>query len=193
MTFSWKTNMKTKRLPNGDTKVWYDNEEEFIIVGKNEPLYDTLIDANLLEKKYSKILLEDIKKAGLDDIHGLFIDIDNSLQSNLDKLRVNELDEIFSSFNSIFNTNYKYLKNSNGLISILFGKFDNYQEFVKNYFCTFLLKMFACKIDIMGSEEEDETMKGLTTFISKFADDYLKKYLEASREKKFAWILDTIE
>jgi hypothetical protein len=185
--------MKTKTIENGKIKVWYDNEEEFIIVGKNEPLYNTLIDANLLEKKYSKILLEDIKKAGLDDIHGVFIDIDNSLQSNLDNLRVNELDEIFSSFNSVFSTNYKYLKNSNGLISILFGKFDNYQEFVKNYFCTFLLKMFDCKIDILKSEEKDETMKGLTNFISNFADDYLKKYLETSKTMDFPWVINFME
>ena len=51
--------MKTKQLPNGNTKVWFDREDEFTIVGKNEPLIDTIIDANLLQRKYNKILVEE--------------------------------------------------------------------------------------------------------------------------------------
>ena len=118
--------MKAKTIENGNIKVWHDHEEEFIVVGKNEPLIDTIIDANLLQKKYSKMLVEEIRDAGLDSIHGVFIDIDDSFQNHLDKLNNKELDDIFNAFNSIFNTTYKYSMNSNGLLSIVFGEFRDY-------------------------------------------------------------------
>ena len=119
--------MKTTVLANGNTKVWHDHEEEFIIVNKNEPLVDTIIDANLLQKKYSKMLVEEIRVAGLDDIHGVFINIDDSLDTQLDRLNINELDLTFDSFNSLFQTKFKYHKNTNGLISIIFSDFNDYQ------------------------------------------------------------------
>ena len=71
--------MKTRTIENGNIKVWHDNEEEFIIVNKNEPLIDTIIDANLLQRKYSKMLVEEVRAAGLNDVHGLFLEIDDSL------------------------------------------------------------------------------------------------------------------
>ena len=80
--------MKTKTIENGNIKIWFDLEEEFMIVNKNEPLYDTIIDANLLQRKYSKILVEEIKEAGLLEIHRVFTDIDDSLQNQLDKLKI---------------------------------------------------------------------------------------------------------
>ncbi|MDO9580504.1 MAG: hypothetical protein Q7J06_08050, partial [Bacteroidales bacterium] len=87
--------MKTKTIENGNIKVWCDNQEEFIIAGKNEPLIDTIIDANLLQKKYSKILVEEIRKEGHDDIHGVLLDIDDMLQTQMDSMETSELDLIF--------------------------------------------------------------------------------------------------
>jgi len=183
--------MKTKTIENGKIKVWHDHEEEFIIVSKNEPLYDTIIDANLIQKKYSKILIEEIEEAGLYNLHTTFIDIDDSLQNQLDKLNISELDNIFDEFNSKFNTQYKFHKNSNNLISITFREFKDYQEFLQDYFGSFFLKLFAFKVDILKSEEKNESIKGLSSFLSKFAEEYLKKYLEISGEKKFACIIRT--
>ena len=181
--------MKTKTIDNGNIKVWFNREEEFIIVNKNEPLIDTIIDANLLQVKYSKMLVDEVRAAGLDDVHGLFLEIDDSLEDQLDKLKVSELDKILDEFNLRFNTTYKYRMNSNGLISIVIGEFKNYQEFMRMYFGTFLLKLFAFKVDILLSEEKNETIRGLSGFLSKFADDYLQKYLETSRNLKFKSII----
>ena len=44
--------MNTKTLANGNVKVWFDQEAEFLIVNKNQPLFDTIIDANLIQRKY---------------------------------------------------------------------------------------------------------------------------------------------
>lgn len=181
--------MKTKTIENGKIKVWFDKEEEFTIVGKNEPLIDTIIDANLLQRKYSKMLVEEVNDAGLDSIHGVFIDVDDSLETQLDKLDINELNRIFEEFNSIFQSNFKFHKNSNGLISITFSEFKDYQEFLQDYFGSFLLKMYASKVDIIATEDKNDSIKGLSGFISKFAEDYMNVYLEISREKKFACII----
>ena len=54
--------MKTKTLKNGNTKVWFDREDEFNIVNKSAPLYDTLIDGNVNIKKYILKLDKDFKK-----------------------------------------------------------------------------------------------------------------------------------
>jgi hypothetical protein len=75
--------MKTKQLKNGDIKVWYDKEDDFVIVRKGEPPYDTLIDGNLLTKKYTRILVQSIKDAGLDAIHGMFLEIDGAFRTVL--------------------------------------------------------------------------------------------------------------
>jgi hypothetical protein len=181
--------MKTEKYSTGDTKIWFDQEAEFLIVNKNQPIFDSIIDANLLEKKYSKILIEKIYKAGFDEIHGILLELDDMLQSQMDIMETNELDMILDSFNSIFNTSFKYHKNSNGLISILFGKFNNYQEFRRNYFLTFLLKLYSGKIDILKSEEENPALLGLTDFISKFTPEYVQIYLETSSNIKFPWVL----
>ena len=181
--------MKTRMIENGNIKVWFNREEEFIIVNKNEPLLDTLIDTNLFQRKYSKMLVEEVRDAGLDDVHGLFLEIDDSLEDQLDKLKVSELDKILDEFNSIFNTAYKYRMNSNGLLSIVIGEFKNYQEFKRNYFGTFFLKLFAFTVNILLSEEKNETNRGLSGFLSKFADDYLQIYLETSRNLKFKSII----
>ncbi len=181
--------MKTKPLVNGDTLVWYGREEEFLTVKKNQPLYDTIIDANLLEKKYSRILVDEIQMAGLDEIHGVLLDIDDMLQSQIDTMKVNELDLVFNQFNDIFHTDYKYYRSSDGLVSITLTHFENYPEFVKDYFGAFILKLFACKIDIIKSEEGNHELQGLTEFISKFAPEYMKIYLETSRNNKFAWVI----
>jgi hypothetical protein len=181
--------MKRKQLKNDKIKVWFDREEEFTIVGKNEPLIDTIIDANLLSKRYSEILIKEVMDAGMEDIHGIQIAIDDSLQNQFDNLTINELNRIFDEFNSIFRTHLKFHKNSNGLISIIFGEFKDYQEFIQDYFGSFLLKMYAFKVNIIKSEEKDKTIRGLSGFISKFADDYLKIYLATSREKKFSGII----
>jgi hypothetical protein len=181
--------LKTKVLKNGNIKVWWDREEEFTIVGKGEPLYDSLIDANLTVKKHSRKLVKEINKAGLENIHGVFIRIDEIYETQLDKLETKELDRIFDDFNSIFKTSLRYHLNENGLVSIIFGKFDDYQEFVKNYFATFLLKIFAFKVNITLSEEGDNMFKGLSDFIARFADDYLTKYLETSKVMKFEGLI----
>jgi hypothetical protein len=44
------------------------------------------------------------------------------------------------------------------------------EDFKRNYFGTFLLEMFAFKVNIPLSEEQDNTLKGLSGFISRFAD-----------------------
>jgi hypothetical protein len=181
--------MKTKKIANGNIKVWYDHEEEFVIINKNELLFDTIIDANLLQRKYSKILLESVESYGSNDIHKVFIDIDDSFQNSLDYLNIIELDLIFDEFNSRFKPTYRFHLNDNGKISIMFGRFDNFQEFMSNYFGTFLLKLFACRINITLSEEKNETIRGLSGFISKFADDYYKIYLETSKSMKFKGII----
>jgi hypothetical protein len=80
---------------------------------------------------------------------------------------------------------YGYHANDNGLISVIFGKFDTYEDFKRNYFGTFLLEMYAFKINILLSEEQDNTLKGLSDFISKFANDYFKTYVEISKKLKF--------
>lgn len=135
------------------------------------------------------MLVEEVRASGLDDVHGLFLEIDDSLEDQLDKLKVSELDKILDDFNSIFNTAYKYRMNSNGLLSIVIGEFKNYQEFKRNYFGIFLLKLFAFKVDIIKTEEKNERFRGLSGFISKFADDYLQIYLETSRNLKFKSII----
>lgn len=184
--------MKTKTLANGNTKVWFDKEEDFKTIGKNEPLIDTLIEVNLLEKQYSKILVEEIRKAGLDDIHGVLLELDEMFQTQMDTMEVSKLDMIFAEFNSIFNTTYRYHVNNNGLISIIFGQFENYQEFRRNYFCTFILKMYVCKIDIKGSEEENPELKGLIAFLETYAPEYMKIYLETSKRMKFSWVINIV-
>src|SRR5664280_130620 len=135
------------------------------------------------------MLVEEVRNAGLISIHGVFIDIDDSLETHLDKLKINELDDLFNAFNSIFNTTYKYSMNSNGLLSIVFCEFRDYQDFKRKYFGTFLLKLFAFKIDIIATEDKNVSIKGLAGFLSKFADEYLRKYLEVSRTMKFKDII----
>jgi hypothetical protein len=162
--------MKTKPIESGNIKVWFDREEEFTIVGKNEPLIDTLIDANLLTQKYSEIFVKEVMNAGLDHVHGVQIAIDDMLQSQMDKMEVSKLDMIFDEFNLLFKTHLKYHRSSNGLVSIMFGEFNDYQEFLQDYFGAFLLKLFAFRVDIIKSEEKDETIKGISAFISKFAN-----------------------
>jgi hypothetical protein len=151
----------------------------------NELFYDSLIETHVAVKDYSKQLVQEIKDAGMDEIHGKLIEVDNSLEDRLDKLPKDELDTIFQEFNTIFNTNYGYHANDNGLISVIFGKFDTYEDFKRNYFGTFLLEMYAFKINILLREEQDNTFKGLSDFISKFADDYFKTYVEISKKLKF--------
>lgn len=155
--------MKTKILKNGNIKVWWEKEEEFTIVRKNDPLYDSLIETHVAVKDYSKQLVQEIKDAGLDEIHGKLIEIDNSLEDRLDKLPKDELDTILKNFNSIFNTNYGYHVNDNVLISINFGKFESYEDFKRNYFGTFLLEMFAFRINILLSEEKMKPLKDYLT------------------------------
>jgi hypothetical protein len=184
--------MKTKTLPNGNTKVWFSREAEFKIISKNEPLIDTLIEASVIEKKYSKILVEEIRKAGLDDMHGILLELDEMFQTQMDTIRTSKLDMIFAEFNSIFNTTHKYHVNSNGLISIIFGQFDNYLEFRRNYFCTFILKMYGCKIDIKGSEEKNPELRGLIAFVETYAPEYMKIYLETSNAMNFAWVINIV-
>ena len=184
--------MKTKTLANGNTKVWYEREHEFKIISKSEPLIDTLIEASVIEKKYSKILVEEIRNAGHDDIHGVLLDIDDMLQNQIDKMETIKLDLIIQEFNSIFNTTYTYHVNSNGLISIIFGQFDNYEGFRRNNFCTFILKMFAGKIGIVKSEEENQELKGLIKFVATYAPEYMKIYLDTSRTMKFAWVINIV-
>jgi hypothetical protein len=181
--------MKTKNTANGSTKVWFDREEEFTIIGKNEPLLDTLIDAQVLTKKYSEILVKEVKNANLDRIHGVQIGIDDMLQSQMDKMEVSKLDTIFAEFNSLFKTHLKYHRSSNGLVSIMFGEFKDYQEFLQYYFGAFLLKLFAFKVDIIKTEEKTPAFLGLTDFISKFSPEYMKVYLDVSQEKKFSGVI----
>ncbi|MGD0341801.1 MAG: hypothetical protein ABSA76_08870 [Bacteroidales bacterium] len=182
--------MKTKILTNGNTKIWFENESEFTIINKTEPLIDTLIEASVIEKKYSRMLVDEIKKTDLDVIHGVLLGVDDMLQNQMDRMEVSKLDESLNEFNSIFQTTYMYHKNSNGLISIIFGQFENYHEFRRNYFCSFLLKLFACKIDVKRSEEKTPALRGLTDFISKFAPEYMKIYLETSIAMKFTRVIN---
>ncbi|MGD0581485.1 MAG: hypothetical protein ABR974_00915 [Bacteroidales bacterium] len=184
--------MNTKTLVNGNTMVWFSREKKFKIISKSEPLIDTLIEANLLEKQYSKILVEEIRKAGLDDMHGILLELDEMFQTQMDSMETRNLDEVFNEFNSIFHTNYKYQKSSNGLISITLTHFGIYQEFVKDYFGSFILKLFACKIDIIKSEEENHEFQGLTEFILKFAPEEMKLYLETKKDMKFPWVINIV-
>jgi hypothetical protein len=48
------------------------------------------------------ILVGEIKKAGLDDIHNAFIELDDTLQSQINKMGISKSDEVFNEFNSIF-------------------------------------------------------------------------------------------
>ena len=50
--------MKTKTIESGKTKIWFDREEEFTIVGKNESLIDTLIMLKYLLKSTPKSCLK---------------------------------------------------------------------------------------------------------------------------------------
>ena len=120
------------------------------------------------------------------------MELDEMFQTQMDTMEVSKLDMIFAEFNSIFNTTYKYHVNSNGLISIIFGQFDNYTEFRRNYFCSFILKMYVCKIDIKGSEEENPELKGLIAFVETYAPEYMKIYLETSKTMKFGWVINIV-
>jgi hypothetical protein len=71
----------------------------------------------------------------------------------------------------------------------MMNRFDNSQDFIRDYFGTFLLKLFVCKVDILKSEAKCETIKGISGFISKFAEEYMKLYLEVSQEKKFIGVI----
>ena len=181
--------MKTKTLADGNTKVWFDREEEFKIISKTEPLIDTLIDASLLERQYSQTLVEEVQKAGYDDIHGVLLHIDTILEDQMSMMKISELDLIFADFNSTFSSNLKYHKNSNGLISVIFGQFDDYQEFRKNYFCSFLLKLFAFKIDLKETEEQNPELKSISEFLTAFAALQMKTFMDASRNKEFARVI----
>jgi hypothetical protein len=182
--------LKTKILKNGNIKVWWDREEDFTIVNKNEPLYDSLIDANLTVKKHSKKLVKEIKESGLGDIHGVFIQIDSAYEERLDKLEPKALDKVFYDFNTIFKTSLSYHLNDNGMVSIIFGKFGDYHEFVQNYFATFLLKIFAFKVNITLSEENDLTLKGLSNFIARFVPEYFKTYSITSIKFNFNIVIE---
>ncbi|HOU02448.1 MAG TPA: hypothetical protein PLL94_10795 [Bacteroidales bacterium] len=177
--------MKTRTLKNGNIKVWYDGEDDFMIIRKGEPLYDTLIDGNLLTKKYSRILVKNIKEAGFDPIHGVFIEIDDTYQDRLESLPKEEIDEMLDSFYSHFGINYNYIEDENEHIRLLFGKFEDYEEFVKSYFGTFLLKMVAFKVNIFLSEKNDAVLVGLSDLIKKFVPEYFKKYLDLSKRMQF--------
>jgi hypothetical protein len=177
--------MKTKVLKNGNIKVWWDKEEEFTIVGKNEPLYDTLIDGNVLVKEFANTLLKNIRDAGFDDIHGVFIDIDDSFEGQVERMDKDEFERTLKKFNSFFNVGLKYHSNDNGHNVLLFTNLDSYQNFVRNYFSTFLFKMFALKINIKSRETKHKEISGLSGFISKFANDHFKTYMEVSRTLKF--------
>jgi len=75
------------------------------------------------------------------------------------------------------------------IISIIFGEFGDYQEFLQDYFGSFLLKMYAFKVDIIATEDQNNSIKGLSGFISKFAEDYMKVYLKTCRKMKFKGII----
>jgi hypothetical protein len=143
----------------------------------------------LLQRKYCEILLEEVDKSSSNDIHKVFIDIDDSFQNSLDDLNIRELDNIFDEFNTRFNTTFRFHLDDYGQVIIIFGRFDNFEEFMKNYFGTFLLRLFVCKIDILKSEEKNEIIKGLSDFISTFVADYLKIYLDVTKEKKFDGVI----
>lgn len=184
--------MKTKQLKNKDIKVWYDSEDDFMIIRKGEPLYDTLIDGNLLTKKYTRILVKNIKEAGFDEIHGLFIEIDDVYQDRLESLPKKEIDEVLDSFYSHFRINYNYFEDNNGNIRLLFGKFDDYEEFVKSYFGTFLLKMFAFKVDILRSEKNNKGLAGLSDFLVRFIPQYFPVYSRISKDLGFKGVVNII-
>jgi hypothetical protein len=181
--------MNTKILADGNSKVWFDREEEFKIINKTEPLIDTLIEASLLERQHSQTLVDEIREAGHDDIHGVLLHIDSILEDQMSMMKTSELDLIISEFNSIFSTSFKYHRNSNGLISIIFGQFNNYQEFRCNYFCSFILKLFAFKIDLELTEEQNPELKGISEFLTAFAALQMNTYLEASNTLKFARVI----
>ena len=65
----------------------------------------------------------------------------------------------------------------------------DYQDFLQDYFVAFLIKLFAFKVDIIATEEKNDSIKGLSGFISRFADEYMNIYLEISRKRKFDGII----
>jgi hypothetical protein len=144
-----------------------------------------VIDGNLLTKKYLKILVKNIKEAGFDTVHGAFLEVDDAYQDRFESLPKEEIDEILDSFYSLFRINYQYIEDERGSIHLLFGKFDDYGEFVKNYFGTFLLKMFSFKVNIMQSEANNERLVVLSNFIEKFVPEYFKIYQEISIEGNY--------
>jgi len=162
-----------------------------MIIKKNAPLYDTLIDGNLLTMKYARILNKEIKDAGFDSMHGVFLEIDDYFQDRIERKTREVRDKILDSFNSIFGTNYTYIVNDNGIINILFGKFHDYQEFVNSYFGIFLLKMFAFEINTKLSEGKDDRINGLSDFIARFVPDYFKTYQEITMKMKFINVIDS--
>ena len=80
--------------------------------------------------------------------------------------------------------------NGNGLVGIIFGKFDDYQEFAKYYFAAFLLKIFACKVNISLSEEKDNMFKGLSDFNARFVPVFFQTYQETSKKFEFVGLID---
>lgn len=181
--------MKTKQLPNGNIKVWFTREEEFKIINKNAPLIDTVIDSSLKEKKFGKFLVSEIQNAGYDDIHGVFIDLDDTMNTYVDTYDIQELEYNTESFNTIFSTNYKFHKNSNGKISIILKEFETYDEFRRDYFLTFFLKLFIGQIDLELSVVENPEYHGLTDFLNRFVPENYSLYLETSKAKDFSWVI----
>jgi hypothetical protein len=80
--------------------------------------------------------------------------------------------------------------NDKGLKSLLFTELDSYQDFVNNYFSTFLFNIFAYRVNILLSEEKDKTLDGLSDFISRFVPEYFKTYQETTKKMKFNSIIN---
>lgn len=133
--------------------------------------------------------MEEIKDAGFNDIFGEFIRVDDSYESLFEVLPKVEVDEILNSFNSLFKTNLKYQDSEAGLISILFERFGDYEDYKRDYFATFFLKIFAFEINILASEAKTKNIKGLSDFVSRFAPEDFKTYQEISKKLNFTNII----
>jgi hypothetical protein len=179
--------MNTKRLPNGDIKVWFDMEEDFIIINKDEPLIDSVINIKLTQKKNEETFMAEIKTEGFEGIYLLLRIFVSNLQKQIDALDLSELDLIIMEFNSIFSTDFGCINNPNGGYYVMGPQFDSYKEFRRSCFCSFLLRFYICRVNLLRNAADNPIIKVLNDFVMAKENDCMKIYLELCYTRKFEY------
>jgi hypothetical protein len=83
----------------------------------------------------------------------------DSFEAHIERLNNEEFKRTLEEFHTLFKTNVKFYVEDNGVKSLLFIELDIYQDFVVNYFNTFLFIMFAPRVNILITVEKNKNIK----------------------------------